>query len=106
MRAAANPAGASRLQSLLPVRRVAERESLGVVVTTMKIEVKTIRLAAVAFVCGFLFCAVLVVITGRSSPPVVAGGLRMASSQVSVPLVICLPDQHSPGMIHHDDLQT
>src|SRR5437899_2397934 len=71
----------------------------------MKIELKTIRLAALAFICGFLFCALLVVISEgplpqRTTPPVVASGPRLASSQVAAPFTIRLPPDERPrGLI-------
>ena len=58
--------------------------------TTMRIESKKIRLAVVAFVCGFMFCAVLVLVSQRT-PPVITSGPTLASSQIAAPFLNLFP---------------
>ena len=65
----------------------------------MKLDMKKTRLAAAAFVCGFVFCAALVTITQQSPPPPAATGLRLASSQVVAPFIVRLPPDTSPRII-------
>jgi hypothetical protein len=65
----------------------------------MKLDMKKFKLAAAAFVCGFVFCALLVSLTQQSSPPVAAGP-TLASSQVAAPVIWRLPPDTSPLEIH------
>ena len=65
----------------------------------MKLDMKRFRLAAAAFICGFVFCAVLVTLTQQPAPPVAAGP-KLASSQIAAPLIWRLPSDTSSGVIH------
>ena len=69
----------------------------------MKLDMKKFRLAAAAFICGFVFCAVLVTLT-QEQPAPVAVAPRLASAQIATPFVFHLPpDTSDPGMIRVGD---
>ena len=67
----------------------------------MKIDLKKIRLVALSFLCGFLFCAVLISpsSTRQSTPRVVASGPLLATTQFQpqpAPVIRMAP-QHTPA---------
>ena len=70
----------------------------------MKLDIKKMRLVAVSFLCGFLFCAVLFSrsSTQQSTPRVVASGPLLATTQFQpqpAPILWIAPQRTSPGII-------
>ena len=66
----------------------------------MKLDVQKIRLIIVSFLCGFLFCAILISppSTRRSTSRVVASGPLMATTQFQPqPTAIWIAPENSPN---------